>query len=1033
MGNMIIASARSDSPPLVLGPALAAQDGSYISASPSMDTPPRKTWEHNFRSFLRKRNNTDTTTNSTSTSTSSDLPPIPVMTPLQHQTHQLRQPKEQHYEQRPDESSTNTGKQQSLKIDLKVDTAVRGGTFFSSVFGGISKDKTSTTKSRSTSALDSTLHKGQDKALSSPSSKHMKKLDNHLSAIPSSAQRRVQSQANMNPSSVAVVDELDNSRRNGSDNANTTTGAFIVPPPTQLPDHINLNILQHQSQQLFLQQQHAYNQDTSSDFSYLNPPQIRLSSSDDQVMGPVPQLPPQIPHYYQYQQQTQSQQIQQQQHLLLQHAHRSNPYHFKGIQPPNQNGAHYRSASSSSRDHSMSPSSATSTDIKRAFTEFHNSSLYAKDSTSAYLGDEPSSRGNRGNSFTAANQMMMYHGNGYPVPPPAAPLGTSISNLGPPSHSRHYSMVQGSGGNARFSTGSLPTVDENVSIHKSMRMLRPFQSHESWQAGRRYLIGPAALAACPLLQGISSLSLSSANNTRGSVAEADKEETNVEDKTTKAPAPSNDNHMNVNSPARLPPLFGCIVLGKALLSYVVAEYTPEHSHHQRWWSSSILILRQNYLLEYDQQTGDTLRGVPRGYAHLQYSRSYAHADFADALELEFYASPCARTDRRTLTIRLEEAREERDSWIACLNRAAQLRLQDLYDFENSLELGRGRYAGVYPARRKVLVTPKNSKKEEQYDISKVPEKRNKAEDDTLSSAVPTRSTKYYDCALKVVDKNEFWRRVVKGRERADTLVRETSVQATMTKKCANVPAFSRLRGFFETSDHVVLELELIRGMDLFQYVSSKGLLSEKESACILRDILTVLDGMNCVGLAHRDIKPANCLMCKNGAASGEDNCPCVVKVADFGMATFVGVDGLVRGRCGTPGYVAPEIFSAGIYGGYGNKVDVFSAGVTLYVMLCGYEPFYGETDADLVAANKTAKLDFPSSDWKKISCEAKNLVKRMMEPDPNRRLSAREALQDSWITKHAGKTESATLSGNSGVNALSDSLHNKGEDTCIIS
>lgn len=59
----------------------------------------------------------------------------------------------------------------------------------------------------------------------------------------------------------------------------------------------------------------------------------------------------------------------------------------------------------------------------------------------------------------------------------------------------------------------------------------------------------------------------------------------------------------------------------------------------------------------------------------------------------------------------------------------------------------------------------------------------------------------------------------------------------------------------------------------------------------------------------------------------------------------------------------PEIFSAGVHGGYGNKVDVFSAGVTLYVMLCGYEPFYGESDAELVAANKEAKLEFPESDW----------------------------------------------------------------------
>lgn len=281
-----------------------------------------------------------------------------------------------------------------------------------------------------------------------------------------------------------------------------------------------------------------------------------------------------------------------------------------------------------------------------------------------------------------------------------------------------------------------------------------------------------------------------------------------------------------------------------------------------------------------------------------------------------------------LTIRLEEDREKRDNWIECLNRAAQLGIHDLYEYEDSGEVGRGRYSGVYQAKRK-------------------------GEDGQ-------------EVALKIIDKKMFWSRVVKGRERGDTLIRETSVQATMTAKCSNIPAFVRLCGFFETSDNVVLELELLKGMDLFQYVSSKGVLSEKEAALILRDILSVLDGMNRAGLAHRDIKPANCLMCKteNTSLNNTDASSCVVKVADFGMATFAGVDGLLRGRCGTPGYVAPEIYRAGLHGGYGNKVDVFSAGVILYVLLCGYEPFYGESDADLVAANKEAKVEFPSSDWK---------------------------------------------------------------------
>ena len=124
------------------------------------------------------------------------------------------------------------------------------------------------------------------------------------------------------------------------------------------------------------------------------------------------------------------------------------------------------------------------------------------------------------------------------------------------------------------------------------------------------------------------------------------------------------------------------------------------------------------------------------------------------------------------------------------------------------------------------------------------------------------------------------------------------------------------------------------------------------------DLLSCLNLLDQVGIAHRDIKPANLLMCQDDHINGEK-----IKIADYGMASFVGVDNLVRGRCGTPGFVAPEILVTGANGGYCNKVDMFSAGVTLYVMLSGYEPFYGESDAELIDANRKAKVDFPHADW----------------------------------------------------------------------
>lgn len=196
----------------------------------------------------------------------------------------------------------------------------------------------------------------------------------------------------------------------------------------------------------------------------------------------------------------------------------------------------------------------------------------------------------------------------------------------------------------------------------------------------------------------------------------------------------------------------------------------------------------------------------------------------------------------------------------------------------------------------------------------------------------------------------------------------------------------------------MLELELLEGTDLFQHISRRGVLTETEAAEMMYDLLTCVAAMNQAGVAHRDLKPANILIEKseNGGK---------VKLGDFGMATFVGEDNLIYGRCGTPGYVAPEIFMAGKNEGYINNVDVFSAGVTLYVLLSGYEPFYGANDKELIRDNKEAKVEYPESEWKAVSIEGLDLIEKMLQRDPTKRITARDALLHPWITRRARHTK----------------------------
>lgn len=164
----------------------------------------------------------------------------------------------------------------------------------------------------------------------------------------------------------------------------------------------------------------------------------------------------------------------------------------------------------------------------------------------------------------------------------------------------------------------LETVDEHsISIHKSLRLLKPMQGTDCWEQGRRYLIAPAALAACPLTV-VNKLSGDASYSASEAAAEA-------------SPSPP-----LLNS-------FGTIDLGECLITYV----GERHHLSLGKWSSCRFVLRQNYLLEYDCSASKT--SLPRGFCHLQHAVATRHADFQDSFELNFYASPCAKADQRIVS------------------------------------------------------------------------------------------------------------------------------------------------------------------------------------------------------------------------------------------------------------------------------------------------------------------------------------------------------------------------------------------------
>lgn len=140
----------------------------------------------------------------------------------------------------------------------------------------------------------------------------------------------------------------------------------------------------------------------------------------------------------------------------------------------------------------------------------------------------------------------------------------------------------------------------------------------------------------------------------------------------------------------------------------------------------------------------------------------------------------------------------------------------------------------------------------------------------------------------------------------------------------------KLYQVYETKHSIYLVLEVLKGGELIKKIKEKSIYEEKDIAKIMKNILEALDHLHELGIMHRDLKPENLLL-----KSSEDNIHEVV-IADFGLATFFNMspNNILFKRCGTPGFVAPEILSYkdGQEGFYDEKCDIFSAGVIFYLL-----------------------------------------------------------------------------------------------------
>lgn len=230
--------------------------------------------------------------------------------------------------------------------------------------------------------------------------------------------------------------------------------------------------------------------------------------------------------------------------------------------------------------------------------------------------------------------------------------------------------------------------------------------------------------------------------------------------------------------------------------------------------------------------------------------------------------------------------------------------------------------------------------------------------------------------VKIISKSDIPIKLIESRE----MFKEVEILKTVDH-----PNLPRIFEFFEDECKYYIVMELCKGGDLFDKIVEVGVFEEGQAAEIMFQLLSGITYLHSRNIVHRDIKPENVLLTSKKTLN--------LKIIDFDTATVFG-PGYQREMHGTPLYMAPEI----VKGKYTEKCDIWSSGMILLIMLTGGPPFDG-TDEEIFAILKNLKLNIdalcPNS-----TPGAKDLLKKLLDSDPEKRISARDACLHPWIKQY---------------------------------
>ncbi|XP_037731650.1 serine/threonine-protein kinase GE16371-like [Drosophila subpulchrella] len=235
-------------------------------------------------------------------------------------------------------------------------------------------------------------------------------------------------------------------------------------------------------------------------------------------------------------------------------------------------------------------------------------------------------------------------------------------------------------------------------------------------------------------------------------------------------------------------------------------------------------------------------------------------------------------------------------------------------------------------------------------------------------------------ALKIIDKNKC-----KGKEHY------IDAEVRVMKKLDHPNIISLIMNV-EKHTNMYLVLEYVSGGDLFDAITQATRFSESQSRIMIRHLASAMSYLHSMGIVHRYIKPENLLV-----ELDEHGNVLELKLADFGLACKV--NDLLFAVCGTPTYVAPEIL---LEVGYGLKIDVWAAGIILYILLCGFPPFVAPDNQQepLFDAIISGIYEFPDPYWSDVGDGVRDLIANMLQSDPNVRFTSEDILDHYWTMEN---------------------------------